>query len=78
MALPYSEGRRGMTRFRLSDIPEPVRRSAAAPLIRILMESGLAFDAIMLTRAVESPSDTTYWVPTEAYERERAARKLWA
>lgn len=67
VAVP-TEGRHGLTAFRLSSVPLAVRRTAGAHLLRIAQESADAFGAISLTRAIESPSDIVYWVPTAAWE----------
>jgi hypothetical protein len=76
-ARPSTEGRTGLIPVRLSEIPIAVRRSAAAPLLRIFEESGDAWAAIQLTRAIETPSKAVRWIPRAAYNEARK-RKRWA
>lgn len=76
MASPSMEGRRGLTPFRLSDVPITVRRRAAEPLLRIAADSADAFTAIMLTRAVDEPSERVYWIPAAAWD-EQVRKRAW-
>lgn len=75
-AAPSTEGRRGLTAFRLSSIPLAVRKDVGHRLVRAASDDGALADAVALTRAIEDPSETVYWVPTDAYERARA-RARW-
>lgn len=76
MAAPSTEGRRGLTPFRLSDVPETVRRRYGMKLADIAQESADAWGMIQMTRAIDTPSDRVYWIPTEAWQRE-SAKRTW-
>jgi hypothetical protein len=53
----------------LHDVPEHLRRRAAAPLLRRATEEADLAGVVALERAVLFPSQTVYRVPAEAVER---------
>lgn len=77
MAAALTDGRRGLTAVRLSEIPIAVRRDAGASLLRVASQDARLAETVELTRAIEYPSETVYWVPTEDYERARRTRVKW-